>query len=247
MKEFTLNVVYWLLLVAFCILPCLGISQDYSQDIVKITARFNKGDASYRMKYCFYPYDSVKKASDSMNADCYISGQDYYFRINSGEKLFEYYRNSKYYFVIDHTQKAVMVKNNSESQQQLWDMSKVDSLIHVPGVKITYKELDNNHGQYEISIPGGTWNRFRLVFDHNTYSLEKMYMYSSYSGMLSGTMCKKPRVGIYYSSYSEKQLDKNIFSEAKVFSDTHSSIVLTNSYGKYKLLDYIYKLTNRKA
>lgn len=225
--------------------PTIGHSQDYVGDMKKITERFTKGDISFREKYCFYPSDSIKKVADSINIYCCLSGQNYYYKITSGGKSFEYYKNSKYYFVVDHSESAIAVKKSPEAQQQMWDISKVDSLIHSQGVKITYKDLESNKGEYDIAISGKLWNRLKLVFNKSDYSLEKMYVYSSSKGKMYGTTYNKPMIVIYYSGYSEKQLDKSIFSESKYFYDTKDAIVLGDSYKKYTLLDYVYKMSKR--
>jgi hypothetical protein len=229
---------------ALLVLPACGFGQNYGEDMKKVMGKFSTGDISYHMKYCFYPYDSVKRITDSMSTDCYQSGQNYYYKIHSGKKEFEYYRNDRYFFVVDHSESAIAVKKNTEAQQQMWDMKRIDSLMHAPGVKVTYK-TSGNDGEYDIAIKGGTWNKYRIIFNKSDYTLEKIYMNSSSSGKLSGTNYKKPMIVMYFSGYSEKQIDKSVFSESKVFSDTNDAIVLNDNYKKYKLLDYIYKLSKR--
>lgn len=233
-----------LMLAGLFLFTSVCIGQDYIKDIEKITGTFKKGDISYRMKYCFYPADSIKKVSDSMDIYCCRSGQDYYCRVTSGKKSYEYCKNSKYFFVVDNPESAIVVKKSPDAGQQAWDISKVDSLIHTPGVKVLYKGLDNSFGEYDITISGGTWDRLRIVFNKTDYTLEKMYMLSSFRGKMYGAEINKPMVVIYFSGYNHTKLDKNIFSEGTYFSNTPSGLVLSNSYRKYKLLDYTHNNPN---
>jgi hypothetical protein len=232
----------------FGIAVCGSISlyaQNYSLDMSKIKAKYNSGDISFHVKYLFYPFDSIKKATDSMNIQCNMSGNEYYYKINAGVGSYEYLKNSRFYFVIDHSEKAIAVKKSSEAHQQLWDINKIDSIMHSPSVKVKYKDLGKNEAEYEVTLESGPWNRFKIVFNRTTYILEKMYMYSPGTGKMYGEDYKKPMIGIYYSNYSTAQFSKDIFNEGKFFSDTQSAIVLTDSYKKYKLLDYVYKMSKR--
>lgn len=244
MKRTDIYIIHFLLFILIGSSSLRG--QNYGDDIKKITAAFQKADISFHAKYCFYPFDSLKTITDSMDILCCMSGKDYYCKITSGEASYEYCKNSKYYFVIDHPNSAIAVKQSSDiSQKQMWDISKVDSLVHSPGVKISYHDVGRKRGEYDIITKGSAWNKVKLIYDKSTYLLEQMCMYSSSKGSMFGTTYNKPMIEIYYSRYSSKQLDKNIFSERKFFYDTKDSLVLREPYKKYKLLDYIYPISKR--
>jgi|GEM_PF-1948530 hypothetical protein len=239
------HIVFYVMAALSLVFPMSGYSQNYTEDMKKISEKYKKGDISYHVKYYFYPSDSLKKAVDSMNIYSCMSGQEYYCNVSQGKKSFEYFKNSKFYFVIDHSESVIAVKKSSDAQQQSWDIGKVDSLIHAQGVKITYKGLDNNEGEYSITLNGKTWDKLKIVFSKSDFTLEKIYMYSSSKGTMYKTELNKPVILMSFSGYSEKQLDKTIFSESKFFYETKDAIVLNESYKKYKLLDYIYKLSKR--
>jgi len=180
-----------------------------------------------------------------MNAYCCMSGQDYYCKITAGGRVFEHCRNDKYYFVVDHLESAIAVKKSTDAQKQVWDISKIDSLIHLPGVKIAFKDIGNGEGEYEITMKDIQWNRLKLVFHKSDFTLEKVNMYSSAKGKMYGASYSKPMIAMYYSGYSEKQVDKSFFDESKFFYEGKEGLVLSDAYKKYKLLDYIYKLSKR--
>src|SRR4029077_18027419 len=91
------NIIKAVLLGVLITLAVSGHSQDYVQDMKKICVAFKSEELSYHVKYLFYPYDSVKKATDSMNISCNMSGQEYYYKVISGGNSYEYYRNNKYF------------------------------------------------------------------------------------------------------------------------------------------------------
>lgn len=221
-------------------------SQNYTDDVNKITGAFRKGDISFHMKYRFYPYDSINVAKDSLNVYCCISGAEYYYKVATTGGAYEYCKNSKYYFVIDHEESAIEVKRSTgAASQQLWDINKFDSLVHSPDIKISYKTIDKNEGEYDISIKNNSWDKVKLVFNTSTYLPEKMIMYSKAKGKLVGTEFKRPRIEISYSGYSSKELNKKVFSEDRFFYDNSSAIVVRDAFKKYKLFDYVYKLKIR--
>lgn len=241
------TIAYKLFLSGFILLGssyCL-LGQNYTEDMKKITGAFKNGEISFHMKYCFYPYDSLDIISDSMSAYCCMSGQNYYCKITSGGTAYEYFKNSKYYFIVDHSIPAIAVDKSTDSPHQLWDISKVDSMVHTPGVNVSYKNIGRNIGEYTITMKNADWNKLKLTFNKSNYLLEKMFMYSSARGKMLGTDYSRPRIGIFYYAYTNKQFDKNIFAEDKFFYDTPNAIVLTDTYKKYKLLDYIHKLSKR--
>ena len=240
-----INILRKVVFTALLISPFCGWSQNYAEDMKRVTEKFQTGDISYHVKYLFYPYDSVKKISDSVSIYSCMSGHDYYSKITSGNKSYEYCRNSKYFFMVDHVESAIAVKKSSDAQQQMWDISKVDSMINIPGVKISYKNLGNSEGEYDIVMKDKMWNRIKMVFSKSDYTLEKISMYSSSKGKMFGASYNKPMIIMYYSGYSNKKLDKNNFGETKFFYETKDGLVLNEAYKKYKLLDYVFKLSGR--
>jgi hypothetical protein len=243
--EVSKQIVRIVMFLSLLIPPIHGNSQNYAEDMKKITEKFKNGDITYNVKYCFYPFDSLKKVADSMNATCSMSGNDYYCKIATNGKTVEYCKNSRYYLVVDHSEMAIAVKKSSDAQQQMWDITKVDSLVHSPGIKISYKALGNNEGEYDLTMKGRQWDRLKLVFNSLNYTIENIYMYSSSKGKMYGTEYKNPMIGMYYTGYSEKQLNKSVFSESRFISNEKDGIALSDTYKKYKLLDYVYKLSKR--
>ena len=218
-----------------------GYSQNYSQDMEKIMNAYKHGSVSFHMKYRFYPYDSIRKVTDSMNAFCSMSGVAYYYKIESGKKEYEYVRNSDYYFVVDHSLHAIAVKKGTDAKGQAWDISKIDSLMHSRFSKVTYKDAGKNEGEYEVNLIEGTWNRFKIVFDKSSSRIVRIYMYSSMKGKMFGQSYSNPMISIYYSEYSGKALDKSIFSESKFFTVASNTITPAEDYKKYKVLNYLKK------
>jgi len=240
-------ILYKFLFCGFILLgnSCYMSGQNYSEDMKKIIGAFKNGNISFYMKYRFYPYDSLNTISDSMNAYCCMSGQNYYCKITSSGASYEYFKNTKYYFIVDHSLSAIAVDKSTSSPKQLWDISKVDSMMHTPGVKVFYKDIGKNEGEYTIVMKNANWDKLKLTFNKSNYLLEKMFMYSSSRGKMLGTDYSRPRIGIFYSAYSNRQVDNTIFNEDKFFYNTSNAIVLTDTYKKYKLLDYVHKPSKR--
>ena len=229
------------LMLALFIAPIFGYSQNYAQDMEKILNKYNHGDISFQMKYRFYPYDSISKASDSMNASCTLTKGGYYYKVVSGTKTYEYVRNSSYYFVIDHVQKVIAIKKATEAKGQLWDMSKIDSMMHSNYAKVVYKEAGKDEGEYDVKLTEGTWDRFQVVFNKSTYAIVKVNMHATSRGKMVGQSYRNPMIGISYSSYMDKVADKSIFSESRFFTVNGDNVVPTQEYNKYKVLNNLKK------
>lgn len=227
-------------LALFLSLSFCGYGQDYMKDMQKIREHYKSGDITFKMKYCFYPYDSIHTAVDSVRAQCYINGNDYYYKISTNAGTYEYYRNNRYYFVIDHFNKAIAVKKSSDAQMQNWDLSRLDSIVKSPMVKISYKDAGNNKGEYDMQTGNTAWDKCRIIYNKSSYVVEEMDMYSTQKGEMEGQKYDHPVISIYYTGYSYQAFNKSIFSERDYFTDTKSNIVLNSTYGKYRLLDYIY-------
>jgi len=220
---------------------CL-LAQNYAQDMDKIEQKCKQGDFSFHVKYLFYPYDSLHKASDSMNAFCSQSNGQYYCKISASNKEYEYVKNSKFFFVVDHAEKAIAVKKNTDAQQQMWDISHIDSVVKTTSIKITYKDIGHNEGEYSINLKKGVWTGIRLIFNKSTYTVDKMYMTSKRKGKMYGREYKNPEIAVFYSNYSIAPAVKSVFQESTFFSETTSGVLtLSDSYKSYKLLNYLQK------
>jgi hypothetical protein len=229
-----------LLLTASLLLPLCGFSQNYAEDMGKITEKFKAGDLNFHVNYLFYPYDSSRKAIDTMKVNCFVSGGEYYYKINSGVNQYEYYCNNKYFYIIDHSQMAIAVKKNTAAGQQVWDMSRIDSLIHQPDIKISYKDAGNNEGEYDIKVANASWNSISIIFNKSTYRVSMMRISSDSKGKMYGEAYNKPVIKVYYTDYSGKPFDKSIFNESRYFNDSGKAMVLNDTYKKYKVLDYVH-------
>jgi len=217
-------------------------AQNYVQDMGRIEQKFKEGDLSFKVKYLFYPYDSLKKVSDSMNAVCSQSNGEYYYKIATDGKEYEYLKNSKYFFVVDHAEKGIAIRKSSEAQQQAWDISRIDSIIRSPSVKVNYKSLGNSEAEYEVKLSEGVWTTIKLIFNTTTFRIDKLYMYSTRKGKMLGQNYSNPRIGIVYSDYSNGRVDKTIFNESRFFTETtEGGVTLNELYKKYKVLNYLQK------
>jgi len=216
------------------------IAQNYAQDMGKIRESYKKGSLSFNMKYVYYPYDSIKRATDSLHGTCSISGDFYYYTVANGTDKCEYLKNEKYYMVIDNSNKAIAVNYSSKAQQDLWNIDKVDSMLKNPGIKVGYKLLGKEKAQYVLRYAkGSVWARIRIVFDKANYILSEVWFYSDAKGTIQGESYNKPKIGIFYSAFKETIPDKNIFSEKKYIEDSGKEIVLKGEYRKYRLLNYM--------
>jgi hypothetical protein len=238
MKQGRLNI---LLLLLVNLMRGFTVAQNYEQDMLKVMENSKDKFHSFKMKFVFYPYDSLAIASDSMKGYCRMDGASYYYNVSDGKNEYEYLKNNKYYLVIDHPSKVIALNTSSKSRPELWNLSKVDSLLNTKAMKVSYKELSKSEGQYDLTYSGRvSWNRLRLKFNKVNYTLEAIYMYSDAKGKMFGQKFAKPRVGIYYFDYSEKIPDNSVFSEGKYFHSEGEKPVLVETYKGYKLLDYIH-------
>ena len=230
-----------------CILFCFSAmlasnanAQNYIHDIEKIREGLKNSCRTFDMKYIYYPYDSVNKATDSMHGICTVSGNSYYYKISSGNNTYEYIKNEKYCIVIDNPNKAIAVKSSSSVRQDLWSVDGIDSLLKKPGVKLTYKSLNKREGQYVVSYANATpWNKIRIVFDKETYSLSKIWLSSDAKGKLLGEPYNRPKLGIYYAQRKGYIPDESVFSEKRCIENNGNEIELTEKYKKYRLLNYL--------
>lgn len=232
-----------IIMVSVILLPSsFSFAQNYTGDFKKIKENYDNKSLCFNMKYLYYPYDSVSRAEDSMQGYCCLEGKKFYYKITTVNGVCEYIRNDRYYFIVDHTQKVIALSKSSQNTaRQMWDVSKIDSVLGSPSAKVTYKDKGKD-GEYELKLGFGNWNRMKLVFSRESYMLEQVRMYSLAKGKVYGQSYDKPFIGIYYTGYKEKISDKNIFAEIRYFhSDKDGAIVLSDEYKGYKLLNYLKK------
>ncbi len=214
--------------------------QDYVHDMLKIREAY-RNYHSFKMKFIYCPYDSLSLVTDSMRARCYMTDNEYYYKINGSGHEYEYIKNSQHYIVIDHANKVVAIDKSSRARQEMWDIKKVDTLLASTAMRVKYKDLSNEEGEYDLTYGKGTWNRLKVVFNKTSYTLTSIIMYSPEKGKMSGQPFNKPRVGIYYSDYSKGRPDDNWFSDLKYVTSTGNKILPGEAYKGYKVLDYLNK------
>jgi len=218
-------------------------AQDYGKDMQKISDNYSTKNIHFHLKYVFYPYDSIAVATDSIEAYCVMDGKKFYYKMRSGGNEFVYIKNNNYYVVVDYLQKAIALKQSSQAAVPSWNVAQVDSLMHSPTANLTYKDLGNQEGEYDIQLKQGTWNKLSIVFDKSSYTLTKVIMRSSAKGKLVGQKYDKPVIVISYYEYG-KQTDNSCFNVSTYFSSTENPVVLSAAYKRYKLLDYIHNSSN---
>ncbi len=220
------------------IIPALGThGQNYVEDFKKIKQSFS--NMSFNMKYRFYPYDSANVIADSMVGYCSVEGKYFYYRIKTTSGECEYVRNDKYYFIVDHSEKAIALKRSTSTIKQMWNVSQIDSVLNTQSANVVYKDRGEK-GQYNIAYAHSSWNRVKIIFDKRNYRLDEICMYSTSKGKMFGQEFNKPIVRIYYSDYKQSASGKDLFAETKYFhSDKNGAIVLSDEYRQYKLLNHL--------
>jgi len=232
------------MLIAACASSYPLMAQNYKEDMQKIRTVYKSQYHSFSIKYLYYPYDSVRKVTDSIKGICVVDSEFWYYKIKSSEGEVEYLKNGKYFVEVNHANKVVMVANNSVAQKRdLWNISKVDSLLRLPTLKIIYAEK-GKEGEYTVTLSDGNWNKMKLVFNKERYTLDEIWLYSSAQGKILGEPYKRPVIGILYGSYSKTVPSKNDFDEKKYVQKTNDGHFQTvGTFKTYKLLDYVNKRT----
>jgi hypothetical protein len=229
--------------IALTVLSLLAYSyswaQDYKQDMLKIREYYKTQYHSFRMKFAFCPFDSLSMVADSMNGKCSVTGSSYYYKFSGGGNEYEYVKNSNHYLVIDHGNKVLALQESSKARIELWDMRKIDSLMSSSYMKVSYKDIGKDEGEYTLSFLKGTWNRLSILFNKTNYTLNKITLCSAEKGIMSGVKFNKPRISISYSDYSTAEPDNTVFSDARYITTAGSKVMPTESYKGYKVLDYI--------
>jgi hypothetical protein len=235
-KKITYKAFFVIAIVAFSFVVK---AQNYKEDMLKIRDCSKTKYHSFKMKFEFYPYDSLSLVTDSMSGKCFIEGNSYYYKFKAVGNEYEYVKNTEHYMVIDHANKVMAIKESFKARAELWDIKKIDSLLGISAMKVSYKNIGHNEGEYTVSFAKGTWSRLKLVFNKDKYTLDKIVLYSSEKGTMSGVKFNKPRVNISYTDYSEAQPDNNLFSDARYVANAGDKVMAVETYKGYKVLDYL--------
>ncbi|HTA26699.1 MAG TPA: hypothetical protein VK809_02845 [Bacteroidia bacterium] len=233
------------LLVVFALLIFSNHSaaQNYKEDMLKIRTSFKSNCHSFSIKYLYFPYDSVKKATDSITGTCIVDSNNWYYKISTTAGLIEYLKNDRYYLSVNHANKTILINKSSLAKRDLWDIKKVDSLLSIPTVKISYADKGSK-GEYDVSFEGGSWNRMILVFSKTQYTLNEIWLYSIAKGKIYGESYNKPVIGIIYNSYNTVPKSKDDFNEGKyVQRNKNGNFEGVGAFREFKLVDYLNKRT----
>jgi hypothetical protein len=217
-----------------------AIAQNYKDDMQKIRTEYKDKYHSFAIQYRYYPYDTVKRVTDSVWGQCFRNGGSFYYKIHSVSGLIEYIRNEKYYVEVTHSGKAIFIYKNSLVEQELWNMNKMDSLLMLPSVKVSYKNIVNGKGEYDIIYGNGIWNRVRLVFDKEKYTLDEVWLYSPAKGKIYGQAYDKPKIGVFYKDFNQDIPSNNLFDNTRYFHETGVGFAVTNAFKGYRVLDYFH-------
>jgi hypothetical protein len=245
MRKSQLNRSLLIVIMAVFALANTLTAQNYKEDMLKIRTTFRTKCHSFSIKYLYFPSDSIKKATDSIKGTCLVDSEYWYYKIRSNSGLVEYLRNEKYYVVVNHGSKVIMIDRNSIAKRDIWSIGKVDSLLQLATVKIRYKDI-NGKGEYDIKFDSGqsSWNRMKLVFNKEHYTLDEIWLYSTAKGKIYGENYNKPAIGIFYTSYNNIPLTKGSFSEEKFLQKNQAGkFEGVGDLKEFKLLDYVNKKT----
>jgi hypothetical protein len=243
-KKVKVNRVSLFAIIAVFVFANTLTAQDYKEDMLKIQSAYKAKCHSFSIKYLYYPYDSVKKATDSINGTCIVDSEYWYYKIKSHAGVVEYLKNEKYFIEVNHPNKVIMIGRSSLAKTGLWNINKVDSLLRLPTMKISYKEKNGN-GEYEIRLDSsGSWSRMKLVFNKENYTLEEIWLYSIAKGKIFGEPYNKPVIGIFYTAYRVTVPGKSDFSEEKFVQKTKDGkFEGVGNFKEFQLLDYVNKKT----
>jgi hypothetical protein len=241
---YKISVYYYLRMLLFFVMLTQysfnACAQNYKEDVSKIRSEYENKYHSFTIQYHYYPYDSVKKITDSLWGQCYHNGELFYCKIHSISGLMEYMKNKKYYVEINHPGKAILIHKSSATGQELWNMNKLDSLLMLPSVKVVYKSTPGNKGEYEITYDKGLWNHVRIVFDKEKYTLDEVWLYSVGKGKIYGQPYNKPKIGIFYKNYNQEIPSDKLFYDLMYFRETDTGFTLTNELKGFRIMDYFH-------
>jgi hypothetical protein len=241
MKKVKSNTVFIAVFITVSILSNIVSAQNYKEDMEKIRKEYKSKCHSFSMKYLYYPYDSIKKATDSIKATCVVDSEYWYYKIKSNSGQIELLRNGKYYVEVNYSDKIIIIRKNSSAKTDLWSPNKIDSLLQNPALKISYNEKVGK-GEYDITFDKGSWNRMKIVFNKQSYNIDEIWLYSPAKGKILGEPYNKPSIGIFYYAYSISEPAKDEFNEGKYLQRTNDgNFKVTDSFKEYKLLDYVHK------
>jgi hypothetical protein len=244
MKTMKKNRSLWGVLITACMLSCSAFAQDYKDDMQKIRTAYKSQYHSFSIKYLYYPFDSVKRITDSVKGTCVMDGEDWYYKTKSNTGETEYLKNEKYFIEVNHSNKVIAVADYTLARSDLWNINKVDSLLKIPTLNMNYKEKGGGEGEYTVTLDQRGWTKMKLVFNRKRYTLDEIWLYSSAEGKIFGEPYKKPVIAIFYSSYSEAVPSKNDFNEGKYIQETKGGkFEAVGIFRGFKLLDYVHKRT----
>ena len=243
MKMMRHNMNSWLVIITTCLVSYSATAQNYKDDMEKIRVAYKSQYHSFSIKYLYYPYDSIKRATDSIKGTCIVDSEYWYYKIRSSAGEVEYLKNGKYFIDVNHANKVIMITKSSVAKSDFWDINKVDSLLRLPTISISYKER-GIEGEYTVSLDQGSWNKIKLVFNRKRNTMDEIWLYSTAQGKILGEPYKKPVIGIFYTSYSEAKPAKNNFNEGKyVQENKEGDFEGIGVFKGFKMLDYIHNRT----
>ncbi len=243
MKTLKQHIISLAAIVSTLMLSSLCIAQDYKNDMMQIRSAFKNKYHSFAIKYIYYPYDSIKKATDSILGTCIMDSTSWYYKIRNNTGVVEYLKNGKYFLEVNHSNKVILLSKNSAAKSDLWDISRVDSMLRTSTVQNSYKEK-NGEGEYMVTFEEGTWNKMRLVFNKERHTLDAIWLYSFAKGKIMGEPYNKPAIAILYTGYKETLPARAEFDEKKYVQETpNGNFEVAGAFKGFKLIDYVHKKT----
>lgn len=231
------------MIMALLVFATYSTAQNYKDDMLKIRSTFKTKCHSYSIKYLYYPFDSIKKATDSIKGTCVVDSEYWYYKIKSSAGLVEYLKNEKYFLEVNHPNKVIILGKKSDAKRDLWDINKIDSLLQTPALKISYTDK-KEEGEYDLIFDKGSWTKMKLVFNKDHYTLDEIWLYSEAKGKIFGEPYNKPVISIFYTSYNTIASTKSDFNEGKFIQKTKDgSFEGVGNCKGFKLLDYLTKKT----
>lgn len=218
-------------------------AQNYQEDMEKIRTAYTNKYHSYSIKYLYYPFDTVKRVTDSILGTCVADKGLWHYKIRGSAGLVEYLKNEKYFVEVNHSDKVIIIGNSSVAKGDLWNINKVDSMLRLPSSKIIYHDK-GNEGEYTLTFNNGSWSKLKIVFNKERLTLDEIWLYSAAKGKIYGEPYNKPAIGIFFDSYATSVPSKDDFTEKKYVQETaHGNFESVGNFKGYKVLDYVNKRT----
>src|SRR6185312_4115582 len=241
MKILKQHIISVTIIVSALMASSLCMAQNYKDDMMQIRSAFKNKYHSFSIKYIYYPNDSIKKATDSILGTCIMDSTSWYYKIRNNTGVVEYLKNGKYFIVVNHSNKVILINKSSAAKSDLWDIRKVDSMLNISTVQNSYKEK-NGEGEYMVTLDEGTWNKMKLIFNKERHTLDEIWLYSFAKGKIMGEPYDKPAVAILYTAYKESLPARNEFDEKKYIQEApDGNYEAAGVYKGFKLIDYVHK------